>query len=306
MPPGGSAGIDRDVISNDSNTGGSSSSNQVFNQNKSLHKSCDPKAQFDVDEKMDCNHTSPIVLCLDVSGSMSEWPKIIYDKLPMFFGQIVEKGYLKDPALSFCAIDDIDYGCPVQVTEFGQGKQIDELISKIFLVNGGPGPESATEAYDLGFYFYSKKVDMSKAELPFFFIIGDEGFRKLTEKKYVSKYIGDEIDDNLKTVDIIHELQKKFNVFLLHKYYNGSSDKKIVSQWRDALGHENVIIMKTPKACVDVMLGIMAVISKSRTMKEYIKDMKDRGQTTERITEVTESLTDLNKAMDSKVIIKKE
>jgi hypothetical protein len=76
MPPGGSAGIDRDVISNDSTTGGSSSSNQVFNLNKSLHKSCDPKQQFS-DENMVSEHKSPIVLCLDVSGSMSEWPKIM-------------------------------------------------------------------------------------------------------------------------------------------------------------------------------------------------------------------------------------
>jgi hypothetical protein len=74
---GGSAGIDRDVISSDSNTGGSSSSNQVFQQNTSLHKSCDPKQQFSDDEKMVSEHKSPIVLCLDVSGSMSEWPKIM-------------------------------------------------------------------------------------------------------------------------------------------------------------------------------------------------------------------------------------
>jgi len=163
---------------------------------------------------------------------------------------------------------------------------------------------SFIKAYDLGAYFYAKKVDVSKAELPLFFIICDEGFRKLTEKKYVSTFIGDEIEKDLNTVDILHELQKKFNVFLLHKKYNSKEyEGKIVKEWKEALGEENVIIMKTPKACVDVMLGIMAVISKTRTMKEYIKDMKERGQTTERIEEVTNALSNLNKAMDSKIII---
>ena len=31
----------------------------------------------------------PIVFALDVTGSMGDWAKIIYDKLPMFYGQIM-------------------------------------------------------------------------------------------------------------------------------------------------------------------------------------------------------------------------
>jgi hypothetical protein len=178
-----------------------------------------------------------------------------------------------------------------------------ELISKIYLVNGGGGPQKATEAYDLGMYFYAKKSDVSKSELPFFFIIGDEGFRSLTEAKYVKHYLGDSLESDLKTVDVIHELQKKYNVFLLHKNYTFGNDKKITSMWRDALGTNNVILVKTPKACVDVMLGVMAIISKTRTMKEYIKDMKERGQTTERIDEVSGALDVLNKSMDKRTII---
>jgi hypothetical protein len=178
-----------------------------------------------------------------------------------------------------------------------------ELISKIFLVNGGGGPENGTEAYDLGMYFYAKKSDVSKAELPFFFIIGDEGFRKLTQTQYVKSYLGDNLKSDLKTVDIIHELQKKYNVFLLHKNYEYGDDKKVTKMWRDALGSENVLLVNTPKACVDVMLGVMAIISKTRTMKEYVKDMKERGQTTERIDEVSKALDELNKSMDKRVIV---
>ncbi len=32
--------------------------------------------------------------------------QIIYDKLPMFYGQIMMQKYLADPAVSFCAIGD--------------------------------------------------------------------------------------------------------------------------------------------------------------------------------------------------------
>lgn len=42
--------------------------------------------------------------------------------------------YLTNPALSFCAIGDAIYDkAPLQVTRFGQGKEIDELISKMWL-----------------------------------------------------------------------------------------------------------------------------------------------------------------------------
>lgn len=77
---------------------------------------------------------NPIVFGLDITGSMGDWSKIIYDKLPMFYGQIMINKYLKDPALSFCAIGDaISDRAPLQVTNFGQGKELDSYLSKIWI-----------------------------------------------------------------------------------------------------------------------------------------------------------------------------
>jgi hypothetical protein len=45
--------------------------------------------------------------------------------------------------------------------------------------------------------------------------------------------------------------------------------------------------MKTPKAVVDIMLGLLAITSGARTLKTYIDDMKTREQSPERIAEVT-------------------
>ena len=35
--------------------------------------------------------------------------------------------------------------------------------------------------------------------------------------------------------------------------------------------------MSTPKACIDVMLGAIALTSGRRTLKQYVEDMKERG-----------------------------
>ena len=33
-----------------------------------------------------CSAAEPIICAVDVTGSMEDWPKVIYDKLPMFYG----------------------------------------------------------------------------------------------------------------------------------------------------------------------------------------------------------------------------
>lgn len=38
------------------------------------------------DEKLKSIFENPIVFALDVTGSMGDWSKIIYDKMPMFYG----------------------------------------------------------------------------------------------------------------------------------------------------------------------------------------------------------------------------
>lgn len=56
----------------------------------------------------------------------------------MFYGQIKMKNYLVDPAISFCAIGDANSDtAPLQVSQFGQGKEIDEMIAKLWLEGGG-------------------------------------------------------------------------------------------------------------------------------------------------------------------------
>jgi hypothetical protein len=269
--------------------------------------SCDPKNYSQQeDEKMICEHKNPIVIALDVTGSMNDWPKVIYDKLPVFYGQIVQQGYLEDPAISFSAVGDAAASnTPLQVTNFGQGKQVDELISKICLQQLGGG--NLKESYDLAAYFYAYHCDVSKSELPFMFFTGDEGLYDDLSSDWISTYLGNK-DEDKKVDQVFSDLTKKFNVFLLHKPFqgwHGWEDESFVKQWSGFIGKENILTFTTAKAVIDVMLGCIAIVSKKRTLKEYIKDMKTRGQDDNRIEEVTQALTSLSQSMDTKKIINK-
>lgn len=63
-----------------------------------------------------------------------------------------------------------------------------------------------------------------------------------------------------------------------------------MKQWIKALGKERILNVETPKACIDVMLGTIAITSGARSLQEYIRDMEERGQSAERVKEVTQAL----------------
>lgn len=281
---------DREVITTSSDTGYSEVSTKAVGTVNRLHSSLDPKRWKD--DNLQCNVKNPIIFALDVTGSMGDWTRIVYDKMPMFYGQIMIQNYLQEPAISFCAVGD--YTCdeaPLQVTEFGEGREIDQLISKMYLEGGGGG--SFYESYDLAAYFYSNHVDLIDPELPFFFITGDESFYEKIPEKYITRVIGKPINDiYLSSRDCWKDLMKKYNVFLIKKPYpEENKEAKIKQQWCETIGEERVLIIENPKACVDVMLGAIALTSGNRTIEDYVKDMKNRGQTNERTTEVTNALS---------------
>lgn len=193
---------------------------------RTSHPSCDPKRWLD--QKLEVNALNPIVFALDVTGSMDEWVKIIYNKLPMFYGQIMMQKYLKDPCISFCAIGDGFWDkAPLQVTEFGRASEIDQLISQIYLESGGGS--NGKESYEFGAYFYDQKVTLINAEIPFYFFTGDEAFydefddymRIGFKNVFGTTYNHSSVKSTDKNIgcSFFKSLMTKYNVFGLKKEY---------------------------------------------------------------------------------------
>jgi hypothetical protein len=279
----------RDVVTTTSKSGFSDESAGVIGIINALDKNLDPKRWKD--ENLTCESLHPIIFALDVTGSMGDWTKIIYDKLPMFYGQIIMQKYLEDPAISFCAIGDVMTDeAPLQVAEFGQGKGLDQVLSKLYLEGGGGGNKH--ESYDLAANFYLNHVDLCNSEIPFFFVTGDEAFWEEEKAEHIQKVFGHGIKEkSIETSQIWKKLMEKYNVFHVKKpFFDPKQDSKNEDQWSKALGKERILHIKTPKACIDVMLGAIAITSGTRDLNGYIADMKNRGQSEERIAEVTSAL----------------
>lgn len=88
------------------------------------------------------------------------------------------------------------------------------------------------------------------------------------------------------------------NVFmLLNKYGSNCFYDEVTTAWQNLLAPEHVIKIGEEKAIVDLMLGIISMLSASRDLESYKIDMKDRGQTKERIEGVSSSLKGLSTAL---------
>jgi hypothetical protein len=224
--------------------------------------------------------------------------------MPMFYGQIMMQNYLEDPAISFCAIGDaVTDKCPFQVTEFGQGNEIDEMLGKMYLEGAGGG--NAHESYELSAYFYNTYCDIDESVLPFFFVTGDEGYWEEISTTIISNIFGKGLEgDKMNSYKQWKLLMDKFNVFHVKKAYETFPDKAegIRKQWIETLGEERVLEIVNPKAIVDVMLGAIALTSGKRDLDGYIEDMKTRGQSPERIKEVARALYKYNQKLRSKSV----
>jgi hypothetical protein len=194
---------------------------------KGPHADLVPKGRF-----LSCAHRSPIVVAMDVTRSRGNDSKIVYDKMPMLFGQILMQGYLEDPAISFAAIGDASSGdrSPLQVCDFAAGTELDAWLTKIWLEEGGGG--TGRESYELAAFFYARRTELTGGK-GYFFFTGDEGFYPEVAREQIAQHLAPDAQapagavarrfEKLEIGDrafdakaAFRELAEKFHVFFIY------------------------------------------------------------------------------------------
>lgn len=294
----GGASYDRDVFSSSSSSGwggssgfGASSYSASKFTSSSLDDSMIPNGKI-----LESKTKTPIIVMLDVTGSNIDFARVVYDKLPMFYGQIEQKGYLKDFDIAFCAVGDAYTDkYPLQIGEFAKGIELDSWLEKVVLEGAGGGQNM--ESYELAAYYLFKNTKFAPGSEPIIFFIGDEKPYS-TVDMFQAKEFGIECKES--GIQPFGLLRKKVNdnVFmLLNKYCGSYFDEEITSCWEKLLAPEHVIKIGEEKAIVDLMLGIISMVSSARTLETYKVDMLGRGQTQERIEGVSASLAGLSSSL---------
>ncbi len=298
---GGGSYYDRDVTrSSNAGSQGYSQDAQEALSNNNLDQRLLPRLRVIATESK-----NPVVLILDVTGSMGRLPKTFWDKAPMVAGQIVENGYLRDPEVSLAFVGDTQSDlAPLQICDFSKVKDLDSWLTRGWLEGNGGG--QSVESYEIMAYYYAYIAEIPKDSNPILIITGDEGFRDKLSGSELGKHLGGR-HKNIDASEVFADLKKKFknNVFLIHRTYTGGDDARIVGEWEEVLGEENVIRLPEDLAVADVMLGIFALATDTRTLDEYAGDMESRGQTKDRVTRVRKALEKFAAMRGKNVKVKK-
>ncbi|MFT7625055.1 MAG: hypothetical protein ACI9WU_004246, partial [Myxococcota bacterium] len=163
----------------------------------------------------ECVNTTPIVVALDVTRSRGDDTKLMYEKLPMFIGQIELKGYVEGAAISFCAIGDATVDkAPLQVGQFEADNRLDKVLESFWIEEGGGG--TGQESYELAALYYARQTRLAatdRGQKGFFFFVGDEGFYDQVDPTQAKRWLGMDLPGPVPSADAFAELAEKFEVF---------------------------------------------------------------------------------------------
>lgn len=224
-------------------------------------------------EQLATESTQPLVVAVDVTGSMADWPALIFEKLPLLYNEVVR--YLPDVEISFAAIGDAySDKHPVQVTAFGKGVDLDAKVNSLYPEGGGGG--GARESYELTAHYFLTQCDMQKAKKPIFIFAGDEGFYESVAKDVLSRYFTGEQPASLDGMKAMRDLGKKFDTYILRKPYGSGYDNSIAQQWKNVLGDQKVMKLDDPRRIVDCIIGIVA--ASAGGFMDFTKRLSERQE----------------------------
>ena len=170
-------------------------------------------------ENIDKPNVTPIIIALDVTGSMHMIPAdLIQGRLAGLMAKIMAQASIPNPHVMFMAVGDVVYDkSPLQVTQYEADIRIAEQL-KDFWLEGGGGCNNS-ESYSLAWHFAATRTKLDsfikRGEKGIIFTLGDEYAPANIEGRHLQKFLGDAQAQTLTTADILANAQKSYDVFHL-------------------------------------------------------------------------------------------
>ncbi len=267
---------------------------QVFKQVE-CHPLMNPKGVRLRESRDGADHPQSlgIVFALDVTGSMGEIPRLLATRQLPVFMKILVDCQIQDPQILFMAVGDaVSDRAPLQVGQFESTAELmDQWLTWSYLEGHGGG--TGQESYELGLYFLAMHTEMDclvkRKKRGYLFMTGDEVPYPSLSKHIVEGIVGDKVDDDLTTEEIVAELQKSFVPFFIIP--DRARAKRCERRWRDLLG-DHVLCLESPVDVCYVTAGAI-LLSEGRVtnLNELAKLLSNAGMPADRRGQVMQSLT---------------
>jgi len=264
---------------------GFKSASEIFVQNQlgMAHESMNPNG-ITFREARDSEvhpNTVPIILGLDVTGSMGHIPhELIKEGLPKLMGGIIQGG-VPDPALLFLGIGD--HECdrfPLQVGQFESGdEELDMWLTRTYIEGGGGG--NAGESYLLAWYFaaFHTKTDAfeKRGQKGLLFTVGDEPNLPTLPASAIKEIMG-QGQQTYTSLELLKEAQKRYEVYHISVLHSDQAVRANVA-WKELLG-QNCLSIEDHKEIPNVIKKIICEKHKnsgSGLGTIPVSDTKDTG-----------------------------
>lgn len=159
-------------------------------------------------------NTIPVILALDVTGSMGEACRETAESL----GTIMTNLYTKYTDIEFMVmgIGDFAYdAAPLQVSQFESDVRIAEALDKIYMEHGGGG--NAFESYTAAWYFglYHTQLDAfdKQGRKGIIITMGDEPLNPYLPKDRLNAVTGDKNQGDVETNLLYRDACEKFDIY---------------------------------------------------------------------------------------------
>ncbi|MBN1428816.1 MAG: hypothetical protein JXB07_10555 [Anaerolineae bacterium] len=211
-------------------------------------KIIDPKKHIRTESK------NPLIVAIDVTGSMASWPFEIFDRLPLLYNTLSQ--YRPDVEICFAAIGDAKVDrWPLQVTSFASGFDLEQLLTSLCGEGGGG---DAPESYGLFAHWVNTHVEIPNVEEPPFLIVfGDVTMHPTIPAGEVEHYLGDKIGQDLDALGEWQKLARKWNTWFLRRP-TGKRGDGVDQQWGKAISEQKIFHIEDEQRAVDYAMGLIA------------------------------------------------
>lgn len=224
-------------------------------------------------------NTIPVILALDVTGSMGNAAVEVAKKLNVVMTKLYDK--ISDVEFMIMGIGDLACdSCPIQASQFESDIRIAEQLDKVYFEFGGGG--NSFESYTAAWYFGSRhtKLDCwARGKKGIIITMGDERLNPHLPIRGLRcgliEATGDILQGDIETKDLYAEASAKFDIYHLdvhHGYRWDDGVKGSFAEYLDDKHFREVTLDSIADAIVDI------IVTASETQNDCVTTINENGE----------------------------